>query len=219
MRILDRRKKGSEWELVTGLHAAKSFNAHILNLSMGTELLGRAVCPYCGRQGRNVRARALQRTLLDFHSDTPTAPLVVAANGNSGEDDLVFPARFPEVIAIAALTSTGEQSTFTNYGSVAWPTGTHDRLFSAPGGQAPVTLRTAEDVTEWVANYTPRDERFYGTSAACAYATGVAARFAAAQQTAAQPTEPTELARLMEQRASGNPHNHSGYGHGLVWAP
>jgi hypothetical protein len=219
VRVLDDRRTGSEWELVAGLHAAKSFGAQVLNLSLGTGLDDGAVCRRCGRRGQNVRARALQRALLDFHSEAHSAPLVVAATGNRGKVDLSFPARFPEVVAVAAVTSGGVRSTFSNHGTMAWLKDAHKRLFSGPGGQAPVDPATPAEVTEWVAAYAATGDRFHGTSAASAYAAAVAARFVAYQQAKGFPVDPATIANLMAQRAATNSKDQFGYGNGLVLAP
>lgn len=43
--------------------------------------------------------------------------IVVAASGNDGCDCVVYPARYPEVIAVGAISQNGERSSFSNYGT------------------------------------------------------------------------------------------------------
>ena len=43
-------------------------------------------------------------------------PVIVAAAGNLSRNELSFPARFAEVLAISSITSKREPSSFSNYG-------------------------------------------------------------------------------------------------------
>ena len=215
VRALDAKRQGSEWELITGLHGAKAMGAQVINLSLGTELAGLTTCPRCGRRGRNVRAQAIERTILDWRAQGVDPPVIVAAAENDGVPDLTFPARFRDVLGVAATNSGGTLSAFTNRGTDAWPAGQHPQLFVAPGGEAPVKPTSPSQVSEWVATYAGSGDRFHGTSAACAYATGVAARVIESWGY----HDATSVASAMSQLAGNNRYDNSGFGNGLVLAP
>jgi subtilisin family serine protease len=90
---------------------------------------------------------------------TQSGKLVVAAAGNYSSSSPVYPASYPEVVAVAALSQTNSRASFSNYGS--WVD------ISAPG----VNLTTTGFTKSGTDTYNPS---FTGTSAAAPVVSGVA---------------------------------------------
>jgi hypothetical protein len=109
------------------------------------------------------RSRVLELIIGDALGSTGDGPVVVCGAGNGSVGYLAFPARFESAVAVSSVNSAGQPSSYTNFDRV----GNHPWLFSCYGGD------DSENAQEWVAEST--DHRYYGTSFAAAYASGVIA--------------------------------------------
>jgi len=95
--------------------------------------------------------------------------LSVASSGNDAVDFPTYPAAYEEVLAVGAMTNTGELSYWSNYGSYL------DVI--APGGIHGYPDNDEEDIySTWASPLPPQQYRFLaGTSMAAPFATGIAA--------------------------------------------
>lgn len=82
--------------IIEGIYYAVDFGADIINLSLGGS--------YANPLTKAAIAYALDRGVI-----------VVAASGNDGTDELVYPASFPDVISVSAVSSDRTISDFSNY--------------------------------------------------------------------------------------------------------
>lgn len=130
IRVADEAGKADAFALAAGILAAVDSGAHIINISMGTRennpLIEEAV----------LYARDHQA-------------LIVAASGNSGRADAMYPADYPSVISVGAVDARGEHLDFANYGTylsltapgyainAAWPGGGYQPI-SGTSASAPI---------------------------------------------------------------------------------
>ncbi len=99
-RALDSFGIGSEEAVACAILRAADDGADIINLSLGSETY------------RDLRPVALDAALRAL----PEHVVVVAAAGNSGDRRPVWPAAFPEVIAVGALDEHGRPATWSSHG-------------------------------------------------------------------------------------------------------
>lgn len=85
--------------VIEGIYYAANNGAHIINLSLG------------GYYRNSLMEQAINYA---FNKGV----IVVAASGNDGISDLVYPASFPNVISVSAVTSTKAIASYSNYGSM-----------------------------------------------------------------------------------------------------
>ena len=102
--------------------------------------------------GMSEKSQALEEAILEAQS---AGVLFIAAAGNGAADHPFYPAAYDSVIAVAAINSLGERSSFSNYGKYV--------DLAAPG----------EDIYSTLPNNS--FDAFSGTSMAAPYVTGVAA--------------------------------------------
>ena len=154
-------------EAMLGVSAASfHFDADIINLSFGLPLA--QTCTACGSTGGV--SRVLHRLLRSL-SETPTSsgepPILVAATGNSTRTDgFDAPAEWDFTVAVGAINSALDRSSFSNYG-----TSGHNKYIMMPGGE-----ESGGAATEWIGEAT---RKCYGTSPAVAYASGILALYMA----------------------------------------
>jgi subtilisin family serine protease len=159
-----------EWDVLAALCAID--RAHVVNISMSFGLHD-FTCG-CGKKsnlGRDVAfSEASRSAVFENHvrQATATGSIVVAAAGNAAKDALDYPARFDDVLAISAVTSRCERSSFSNYGSANAGGAPHSNRFAIPGGE---TKAPAEPI----GGFGTAADNVAGTSHAAAYATGVVA--------------------------------------------
>lgn len=118
VKIFDRTGFGRIGDIVRGLQWCVEQQIEIVNLSFGTDLK---------------TSRALERAIQDLSN---RGILLVGAAGNDGRrDEVDFPGRYPEVLAVAATTRTDRLAAFSSSGpevdAVAPGAGV---LSLAPGG-------------------------------------------------------------------------------------
>ncbi len=165
-KIANASKKVSEWDLLAALDAWNG--ADIVNLSIAYGFTDR-VCGTCGRVSGRSRATVFER-LLDQLRDSVASPLLVAAAGNDGADELYYPSRFNHVIAVESIDSSHNLSAFSNWSTTDQEHQTHPAVFVLPGGQR-VKGQPATEVVGQSAN----GGEYWGTSFATAYAVGLIA--------------------------------------------
>jgi len=154
-------------EAMLGVSAASfHFDADIINLSFGLPLA--QTCTACGSTGGV--SRVLHRLLRSL-SETPTSsgepPILVAATGNNTRTDgFDAPAEWDFTVAVGAINSNLDRSSFSNYGTAG-----HNKYIMMPGGE-----ESGGAATEWIGEAT---HKCYGTSPSVAYASGILALYMA----------------------------------------
>ena len=125
---------------------------------------------------------------------------IVAAAGNADENSASYPARYPHVVGVAALDSTGAKAPYSNFGAGV--------DISAPGGsEAGKILQNTIDPETGEGIFVG----YQGTSMAAPHVAGVAALVKAAGV-----KEPQEVLSVLKQSArviKEDPLNHFGAGH------
>lgn len=98
LQALDDDSYGTTREVGRAINYAVDQGADVISISLGTELPDSFV--------REAIARA-----------TAAGAVVVAATGNDGCNCIVYPANYPEVVAVGALASTNAPASFSSYGA------------------------------------------------------------------------------------------------------
>lgn len=163
-KVVDDNGRASEWDTLAALAAQTT--AHVVNMSLSFGL-DPVTLRACGRESRQSRSAVFENMVDQVLTDI-SAPVIVAAAGNAGTNELSFPARFGGVMAVAAVNGSKALSRFSNSSVVDQNGNPHDEVFVAPGGDDPVP---AESV-----GHSNRSKAYWGTSMAAAYATGLVAR-------------------------------------------
>jgi len=137
VKVLSEDGRGDAFTLAKGIVEAVDRGANIINMSLGSHsdsfILQQAV------------AYAVERNVL-----------LVAATGNDAKEGVLFPARYKDVMAVAAVDFNNEHLYFSNRGD--------EVDLAAPGAGVAVMIRDGDE----------RD-LFSGTSAASPFVTGAAA--------------------------------------------
>jgi serine protease len=185
LKVLAASGGGTIADIAEAIRFAADHNADVINMSLGgggdTDLLREAI-DYAYSKG----------------------VVIVAAAGNASSNSASYPARYPKVIAVSALDSTGVKAPYSNFGAGV--------DISAPGGstggnnpaggvlQQTINPETGEAVFR----------AFQGTSMAAPHVAGVAALVKAAGV-----ENPDEIAQVLKQSArviQGDELNHFGAG-------
>lgn len=186
-RVADRYGRASEWDVIAALLSMA--DADVVNLSLAFGF-ARGDCGTCGRGANSSRSLVFEHA-LELLTDRSRPPIVVAAAGNAGDASLCYPARFPDVVAVGSLNSRLEVSGFSNTGTRDHVGAPHRRVWFLPGGD------DRPGQIEAVATVGPERRPLYGTSFACAYASGLIADLLAVL--------PRETVRERLERATGEP--------------
>ncbi len=200
-RVADHHGRASEWDVIAALLSMA--DADVVNLSLAFGF-ARGDCGTCGRAANSSRSLVFEQA-LGLLTDRPRPPIVVAAAGNAREPSLHYPARFADVVAVGAVNSKLEVSGFSNTGTRDHLGAPHPRVWFLPGGD------DRPGHVEAVATAGPDQKPFYGTSFACAYASGIIADMLAVL--------PRETVRERLERAMGEPiadYDADIHGHGLM---
>ncbi|WP_431236095.1 S8 family peptidase (plasmid) [Mycolicibacterium psychrotolerans] len=155
----------SEWHLAAAM--LYGVTADVMNLSVAYGL-GPQACSVCGHQAAgSARSAVFERVVTDISNINPHL-IIVAAAGNHSRDQLDFPARFSNVVAVGAINSQKNVATYSNKGAKDQTGRAHKNLFFAPGG----------DGDEYIGTSTRADgseTRWRGTSFAAPYVSAMLA--------------------------------------------
>jgi subtilisin family serine protease len=105
VKVLDAAGNGTFANVAAGIVWATDNGAQVINLSLGG----------------NAPSAVLQ-SAVDYAYNS--GRVIVAAVGNTGNNSILYPARYPNVVAVAATDSANNRAAFSNYGpevSVAAP--------------------------------------------------------------------------------------------------
>ncbi len=163
-KVADKNGRASEWDTLAAL--AASVDAGVINISLAFGLPD-IKCSTCGRESRSSRSAVFENLLssLDNSSDRP---IIVGAAGNNKQNELAFPARFGNVLAIESIDQGSMLSSFSNWSNLDQEGKTHLNVFVLPGGQKGPN----NQITEYVA-ISAKGHKYYGTSFSAAYASGI----------------------------------------------
>jgi hypothetical protein len=210
-KVSDADGRVSEWDTLAALSACA--NVQIVNLSLQFGLVDRA-CKVCGRESHSSRSAVFENIIRQF-AKRERQPVLVGAAGNGwpqGSNNLAFPARFSELLAVGAVNSQGALSVESNYGKQYNDVGIPDNHFVCPGGDTNV------DPPEVIGSFGVGDDtRWHGTSFAAAYASGVVANLLAQEG-----EDNAQYSSIMEKlRDNADSQGLAGYdstkhGHGLM---
>jgi subtilisin len=177
-KVADDNGRISEWDIIAAVAACR--DSRVINLSVQFGLEDR-ICRVCGRESQASRSAVFENIVNRFSEKNELAILVASA-GNYGADELAFPARFSEVLAIGATNSQLDLWAESNYGNQNNPPGTADNHFVCPGGDD--TLIPVETIGSFGSG-----DDWFGTSFATAYASGIVAHRIATLGTNADRTQ------------------------------
>lgn len=163
-KVIDKNDRASEWDTLAALLATQ--HCQIINLSLQFGL-DPVTDEKCGRESSGSRSMVFE-TILGECMETDSRCMIVAAAGNKHHDQLAFPARFANVIAVESINSSRDLSSFSNYGAEDANGNHHHNVFVLPGGEFPTPNQGAESIMAAA-------DDIYGTSFAAAYASGLIA--------------------------------------------
>ncbi len=97
VKVMNDSGEGTDAMVASGIYYAVDNNAQIITMSLGVD-----------------GASASLRNAVDFASSR--GRVMVAAAGNSGTDQISYPAAYPQVIAVGATDNADRLASFSNYG-------------------------------------------------------------------------------------------------------
>jgi len=161
-KVCDASGNLKEWSFLSALFCCSNDDSSIINMSLEQGITKDRDCGNCGLVLSQVRSATLEEKISDVFSKNK---ILIASAGNESLNELKYPAKVEEVIAICSIDSKSELSDFSNFGTDTYKTignvtSPHKYVFAAPGGnRSPLE-------TVFTAN------KGYGTSHAAAYASG-----------------------------------------------
>jgi subtilisin family serine protease len=173
--------------------------ANIINLSIGSE-----------QDDPGVRAAV--------STGAARGVLIVGASGNDGNDRVLFPAAYPEVLAVGSVNAAGRRSCFSNYGPELDLVAAGGERTSVGGVPYPLCPNAASRLQTGVLSTIPFGDYGLdtGTSMAAPIVSGTAALVWAELGGGAQASAVRE--RLLETAYSGDGRTGPEYGSGIVRA-
>lgn len=185
LKVLSKAGGGEVADIAEAIRFAADHGADVVNLSLG-----------------GFGDSALLREAINYA--TGKGVVIVAAAGNANANSAFFPARYPQVIAVAATDATGAKAAYSNFGAGV--------DIAAPGGSN--TNGDAGGI--WQETIDPeggtRFAAFQGTSMAAPHVAGVAALIKSVGVT--DPEAITQVLKQSAQKVSDDALNH--YGAGLL---
>ena len=157
----------SEWNVLAAILVMGQ--ASIVNMSLAFGL-GRRTCFDCGRdQSHSSRSTIFEHVLKNVMQQRPEM-IVIAAAGNLNTNQLDFPARYSEVVAVGAVQSTLSRASYSNYGAFDQDGDPHAYFFLAPGGEKGEFVAATNEQTGQLTEHK-------GTSFAAPYLAGLMALY------------------------------------------
>jgi len=154
VKVLDDTQSGTTFDVAEGIYYAVDNDADVLNMSLGADL-----------DSNNLPTHLTEAVEFADSRDK----ILIGASGNNGSSSVLYPAAYPEVIAVGAVDINNQQASYSNYGS--------NLDVVAPGGDFDVdtgilsTWGYFENGTFYTNEYTEME----GTSMSAAYVSGAAA--------------------------------------------
>ncbi|QDV15597.1 Thermophilic serine proteinase precursor [Gimesia panareensis] len=206
-KVADSNGRASEWDTLAAL-AAQS-EADLVNISLAFGLADR-ICSRCGRESQSSRSAVFENMInqLDAADD---GPLLVAAAGNDSLNELSYPARYNNIVAIESVNQSRQLSQFSNHATVDHEGNNHNNVFVLPGGEKSQNASPTEYIGTSISG-----KKFYGTSFATAYASGLIA--ALWSQTAHSCKDRQQLLDHLRRNAdsSFSGFSHQAHGNGMM---
>jgi serine protease len=212
VRVLDARGDGDAVTISRGIRYAVGHHANVINLSLEfAPWVGSADVPDLLAAIRYARRHRV---------------VVTAVAGNEASTTLPYPARAPEVMAVAATTEHGCQAAYSNAGlglDVVAPGGGPDAAAGSDAWDQAHCQAGATGASIYQETFTVRPATFglppgyFGTSMASPHVAALAALIIASRRLGSRPT-PAAVQRLIERTArdAGPPGFDVRYGHGLI---
>ncbi|MGK7930462.1 MAG: S8 family peptidase [Microcystaceae cyanobacterium] len=179
LKVLSASGGGNIADIAEAIRFAADHDADIINMSLGGG-------------GEN----KVMKEAIDYARDKGV--LIVAAAGNSNQNAASYPARYPNVISVSALDSTGVKAPYSNFGAGV--------DISAPGGSDKGLI--LQETVDRQGNTAFKG--LQGTSMASPHVAGVAALIKAAG--IEDPEEVTEILKQSSRKVTEDPFNHFGAG-------
>lgn len=180
LKVLSRSGSGTVADIAEAIKYAADNDADIINMSLG------------GGGASKMMAEAIKYA---HHKGV----VIIAAAGNEGKNSAAYPARYPDVISVAAIDAAGEKAPYSNFGAGV--------DISAPGGsETGKIIQNTLDPSSGESVFAG----FQGTSMAAPHVAGVAALVKASGV-----TEPAAIRAILTQSArkiQEDPLNHFGAG-------
>jgi serine protease len=196
VRVLAPDGTGTTWATAKGLRFAADHGANVANLSLG------------GTAGAPELADAVSYAVSK-------GVTVVVASGDDGRPSLLYPAAYPDVIAVGAVRLDGTRPRYSNYGP--------GLALVAPGGDLQ-SDQNGDRLDDGIVQQTVFDEPgsfcfcfLEGTSSAAAHVSGAAALVVAS----GRATRPADVRAALVSTAHdlGPPGRDDDYGAGLLQIP
>ena len=169
IKVLDDSGQGTNADIADGIRFAADNNADIVNMSLG---------------GPN-RSQIIEAAVDYAKSKGVT---LICAAGNSGKNEVLYPAGYPQCIAVSSVGPSGKMAYYSTWGDhvdIAAPGG--DLRNGQQGGVFQSTVQNGRDVFK----------ALQGTSMACPHVTGVAALIHSLGT-----TDPDEIRNVLRRTAT-----------------
>ena len=189
VRVLGADGTGTTWDIAEGIYYAVDQGVDIINLSLG------------GSNGNEYYKEALEYAYNE-------GVIVFAASGNSGDSEIIYPAKYESTVAVGSINSNYKKSSFSNYGSkldLVAPGGinSYGKGIYSTWGYYDSNNDNAES------DYTYKS----GTSMATPYASGVAALLIANGVTGVENIKERMTSTAIDLGKKGKDND---YGYGLI---
>ena len=190
LKVLSNSGGGTIADIAEAIKFAADNDADIINMSLG------------GGGASNM----LEEAIKYAHSKGVT---IIAAAGNEGRNAASYPARYPDVISVAATDAAGGKASYSNFGAGV--------DIAAPGGTG---MDTPGSIWQNTINPTPENSPdgaeskfagFQGTSMAAPHVAGVAALIRSTGVDT--PEEILDILKQSSRQVSEDHLNHFGAGH------